>query len=380
MDVMNAAGFGRPQPRPARRLVPVRLDRVATGTVAVRQPAAVPVRLLQTRADGGIGADSGRLGRRQQVLISLMVLATVVALVGSGSFATFNAAGRNAVAITAGTLVLGDRANAGSECFSAGGLAPSNPQQVSGTNSSACSGVWSLATELPGTAITPLRMTVRNAGNLGASQLLVYAAGVCTNSHAGSGYDGTGSLCSQVQVEVQQYTDNTFGTPLLSTTTTTAAVAAGAGVSIPVAVSAAFVVNQSISVDSGANAETTTVTAIADATHLTASLVKAHASGVAVNGSHCWYGSTSGTSCLAEAGKLPAGCNVSTCTSYAFADATRTLTNFGTTVTSGAPINVGTLGAGASAYFLVFASLPGSSGDSFQGRRADLTFTWQVLQ
>lgn len=380
MDVMDAAGLGRPQPRPARRLVPVRLGRAAAAAVPVRHPAAVPVRLVRTQVAVAIGADSGRLGRRHQVLISLMVVATVVALVGSGSFATFNAAGRNAAAITAGTLVLGDRANAGSECFSAGGLAPSNPQKVSGANSSACSGVWSLATELPGTVISPLQMTIRDAGNVGASQLLLYAAGACANSHAGSGYDGAGSLCSQVQVEVQQYTDGTFGTPLLSTTTTTAALAAGAGVSIPVVASAAFVVNQSISLDSGANAETATVTAIADATHLTATLVKAHASGVTVNGSHCWYGSTSGTSCLAEASKLPAGCNAATCTSYAFADATRTLANFGTTVTSGAPINAGALGAGASAYFLVFASLPGSSGDSFQGRRADLTFTWQVLQ
>jgi len=87
-----------------------------------------------------------------------------------------------------------------------------------------------------------------------------------------------------------------------------------------------------------------------------------------------------GASCLAEVNKLPAGCNVSTCTSYAFADATSTLTNFGTTVTSGSPINVGAVNSGASTYFLVFASLPGSSGDSFQGRRADLTFTWLMVQ
>jgi hypothetical protein len=340
----------------------------------------VPIRLTRAQTAVAIESDSGRLDRRHQVLISLMVLATVGALVGSGSFATFNAAGRNAAAITAGTLILGDKANAGSECFSAGGLAPSNPQKVSGANTSACSGVWSLATELPGTAISPLQMTIRNAGNLSASQLLLYAAGACADSHAGSGYDGTGTLCSQVQVEVQQYTDSTFGTPLLSTSTTTSVLAAGAGVSIPVASSAAFVVNQSFNLDSGANAETSRVTAIADATHLTATLAKAHASGVTVSGSHCWYGSASGTSCLAEASKLPAGCNVSTCASYAFADAARTLANFGTTVTSGAPINTGTLGAGGSAYFLVFASLPGSSGDSFQGRRADLTFTWQVLQ
>jgi len=287
---------------------------------------------------------------------------------------------RNAATITAGVLVLGDKVNAGSECFSAGGVAPSNPQVVSPANTSACTGVWSLTTETPGTVISPLQMTIRNAGNLSASQLLLYASGACANSHNGAGYDGTGAICAQLQLEVQQYTDSTFGTPLLSTTTSSAAVIAGAGVSIPVVSSAAFVVGQSFAIDAGVNAETATVTAIADSTHVTATLTKAHASGVTLTGTHCWYGSTSSNSCLAETNKLPAACNVSTCTSYAFSDVTKTLANFGTSVTSGAPISSGTLGSGASAYFLIFASLPGSSGDIFQGRRADLTFTWQLGQ
>jgi hypothetical protein len=202
-----------------------------------------------------------------------------------------------------GVLVLGDKVNAGSECFSAGGAS------VSPANTSACTGVWSLATETPGTTIAPLRMTVRNGGSINASQLSLYAAGACANSHVGAGYDGTGAICAQVQLEVQQYTDSTFGTP-----------------------------------------------------------------------SRCWYGSGTATTCTAEANKLPAGCNVSTCTSYAFTDATKTLADFGATVTSGSPINAGAVAAGASTYFLLFASLPGNSGDSFQGRRADLTFTWLMVQ
>jgi len=232
-----------------------------------------------------------------------MIVGTVAAVVGSGSFATFNAATRNAPSITSGVLVLGDKLNAGSECFSAGG-ATVNP-----ANTSACTGVWSLTTETPGAAIAPLRMTVRNGGSIAASQLSLYAAAACANSHAGTGYDGTGAICAQVQLEIQQYTDSTFGTPL-----------------------------------------------------------------------HCWYGSGTATSCLAETNKLPAGCNVSTCTSYPFTDAAKTLADFGATVTNGSPINAGAVSAGASTYFLVFASLPGSSGDSFQGRRADLTFTWLMVQ
>ena len=300
MELTDATGRGRPQPRPGRDLRPARVGGVPIAS-AGRQPAAIPVRLAAVGT--AQQPESGRLGLRHQVLISLMVVGTVVALVGSGSFATFNAATRNAPSITNGVLVLGDKVNAGSECFSAGGAT------VKPANNSACTGVWSLSTETPGTAIAPLRMTIRNGGSIAASQLSLFAAGACANSHAGTGYDGTGAICSQVQLEIQQYTDSTFGTPL-----------------------------------------------------------------------KCWYGSGSATSCLAETNKLPAACNVSTCTSYAFADATKTLANFGATVTSGSPINAGAVAAGASTYFLIFASLPGSSGDSFQGRQADLTFTWLMVQ
>jgi hypothetical protein len=304
MEMTDAAGFGRPQPRPARELRPARIG--GSASPAARQQSAIPVRIVRAGGAAVSGRPAGRpgaLGLPQKVLISLMVVGTVVALIGSGSFATFNAATKNAPGITTGVLVLGDKVNAASECFSAGGAS------VSPANNTACTGVWSIATETPGTAISPLQMTIRNAGGIPASALSLYAAGACVNSHAGAGYDGTGAICSQVQLEIQQYTDGTFGTPL-----------------------------------------------------------------------KCWYGSAVGASCLAEAAKLPAGCNVSTCTSYPFVDAANTLTNFGTTVTSGSPINVGAVSSGASAYFLVFASLPGSSGDSFQGRRADLTFTWLMVQ
>jgi hypothetical protein len=292
---------------PGRRLVPVRIDRGASAAVPPRQVTAVPVRVAAPAASRPHAR--GQFGLGQQVLVSLMVLATVVGLVGSGTFASFNAATKNTAGITSGVLLLGDKVNAGSECFSAGGTAPSNPQIVSSSNTTTCSGLWSITTQTPGTAITPLKMTVRNAGNLSATSLEIFAAATCADSTNGTGYNGGGSLCGQVQLEIEQYTDNTFGTP-----------------------------------------------------------------------SHCWYGSTSGGACLAEANKTPAGCNVSTCTGYPFSDSTKTLANFGSAVTSGAPINTGSLAAAGSAYFLVFASLPGTSGDTFQGRRADLTFAWELLQ
>ena len=66
-------------------------------------------------------------------------------------------------------------------------------------------------------------------------------------------------------------------------TTTTAAVAAGSNVSIAVASSSGSQVGQQLVIDTGANQEQFTVTAISDATHLTADkLSKNHAAGVAV--------------------------------------------------------------------------------------------------
>ena len=294
---------------PARRLVPVRLDRSGTAALPAPRPAAVPVRVAGPTATPAARRNPLHFGLGQQVLVSLMLVATVAGMVGSGTFASFNAVTKNAVSITSGTLLLGDKVNAGSECFSAGGAAPSNPQTIGSANSSACTGVWSITTQTPGTAISPLQVTIRNVGNVNATSLVLFAAGACANSTNGTGYHGGGSLCPQVQLEVQQYSDSSFATP-----------------------------------------------------------------------SHCWYGSGTATTCTAEANKLPAGCNVSTCTSYSFSDASHNLSNFGSTVTSGSPINTGSSTAGGKAYFLVFANLPGNSGDSFQGERADLTFTWELVQ
>src|SRR5579859_5615561 len=132
---------------PGRRLVPVRLDRSATAVASPRQAAAIPVRVAAPAVRSA--RRSGSFGLAQQVLLSLMVVGVVVGMVGSGTFASFNALTNNAATITSGVLVLGDNVNAGSECFSAGGSAPSNPQTVSSTNQTACTGVWSITTQTP---------------------------------------------------------------------------------------------------------------------------------------------------------------------------------------------------------------------------------------
>jgi predicted ribosomally synthesized peptide with SipW-like signal peptide len=274
---------------PARRLLPVRIDRSAVAAPPIRLPAAVPVRVAAPGLVRVGGATrTVRFGLGQQVLLTLMLLGVLVGIVGSGTFASFNSLTKNSATITSGVLVLGDKLNAGTECFSAGGAT------VTAANTTACSGVWNITTQLPGVAITPLDMTIRNAGNIAASKLEIYPSATCADSTNGTGYNGGGSLCGQIQLQIQQYTDNTFTTPKTSS---------------------------------------------------------------------CLYGTASGTT--------PFAC---------VADATKTLGNFGSTVSSGSPINTGALSAGGSDYFQIVAILPGTSGDGFQGRRADLTFTWELFQ
>ena len=68
-----------------------------------------------------------------------------------------------------------------------------------------------------------------------------------------------------------------------STTTSAAIVLNVAAQSIAVVSSAGFAVNDIVTVDSGAGYEATVITAIADATHVTAIFAVNHASGVTIS-------------------------------------------------------------------------------------------------
>src|SRR5438105_11185695 len=110
---------------PGRRLLPVRIDRSTGVALPLRNPAPVPVRVAAPAlVRSGAPAAAPRFGLGSQLLVTLMLLAVIASLVGSGTFASFNALTKNAATITSGVLVLGDKVNAGTECFSAGGAAP----------------------------------------------------------------------------------------------------------------------------------------------------------------------------------------------------------------------------------------------------------------
>ena len=134
------------------------------------------------------------------VILSICTL-TVAATLANFTAETTNPTNRFA----SGTLVLSDKVNTGTVCFSTGG----GTTDVNVNNS--CDPL----------AVGPLQpgqssfgdLTLKNEGSLDASALKSYAS-TCVNSDAaGESYHGTGLPCSVLQFTVQQYSDSARTTP-----------------------------------------------------------------------------------------------------------------------------------------------------------------------
>lgn len=149
------------------------------------------------------------MDRTKKVLVALLVLGAL-ATVGVGTYATFNAQTTNPNnGFTTGTLVLSDKQT--TTCFSAGATA-----QIANNNvNSACDSVAFLALGKPGDAGTA-NFTLKNEGSINGATGLTLQASNCADTHVGAYYaDPTGNpLCGALGVQVQDYTDNTFTTPV----------------------------------------------------------------------------------------------------------------------------------------------------------------------
>jgi hypothetical protein len=134
------------------------------------------------------------------------VLAGLVASVGAGTFASFNAQTKNPTNLFAdGTLVLSDTKQGGTTCLStAGGTTDVNANDN-------CAQLFNLTVKKPGDSGTA-NLTIKNEGSIAASSLNLFMAG-CVNSDASAEtYHGTGLPCSKVQLYIQQYSDAAFTT------------------------------------------------------------------------------------------------------------------------------------------------------------------------
>ena len=143
-----------------------------------------------------------------KLLLSGLVVVGAAALVGAGTFASFNAQTRNPNNTFAdGTLVLSNTKAGGSACLSTG----------AGTNTdtnvnNACDTLFGLTVKKPGDSGTA-NLTIKNDGTLDASTLKVFSA-ACANANAtGETYNGSGLPCSKVQIYIQQWSDSGFTIP-----------------------------------------------------------------------------------------------------------------------------------------------------------------------
>jgi hypothetical protein len=148
------------------------------------------------------------MDRRKKLLISAALVLAVAAVIGAGSFATFNAqTGNPGNAFAAGTLVLSDTKQGGSACLSTGG-------GTTDTNvNTNCDTLYNLTVKKPGDSGTA-NVTLKNEGSLAGSLFKVFS-NACTGGDAsGETYHGTGNPCTKVQLYIQQFSDSGFSTPL----------------------------------------------------------------------------------------------------------------------------------------------------------------------
>jgi hypothetical protein len=146
------------------------------------------------------------MSKKRKILVTSAVLLVLAAGLGFGSFATFNAQTNNAGNVFAhGTIVLSNTKQGGIACLSTGG-GNTNTNVNTG-----CDQLLNLPVKKPGDSGTA-NLTLKNVGSLNATTFKVFAP-TCTNANAtGESYNGTGSPCTNVQLYIQQWTDNTFTT------------------------------------------------------------------------------------------------------------------------------------------------------------------------
>lgn len=147
-------------------------------------------------------ADEKKL-RRRKILLSLGAVAVVGAVVGGGTYATFNAQTANPGNVWAnGTLVLSNKVGTGTTCLSTG--AGTNADTNVNAN---CDALFSGATLRKPNDSATVNVAVRNEGSLNASALKLHSSACTPGDTTGETYKGSGDPCDKVQLYVQKWTD-----------------------------------------------------------------------------------------------------------------------------------------------------------------------------
>ncbi|HEX2195805.1 MAG TPA: hypothetical protein VHJ76_02670 [Actinomycetota bacterium] len=145
----------------------------------------------------------GKKQRRKKILLSLGAVAVVGAVVGGGTYATFNAQTANPGNVWAnGTLILSNKVGTGTTCLSTG--AGTNADTNVNAN---CDALFSGATLRKPNDSATVNVNVRNEGSLNAAALKLHSSACSAGDTAGETYKGTGDPCDKVQLYVQKWTD-----------------------------------------------------------------------------------------------------------------------------------------------------------------------------
>lgn len=144
--------------------------------------------------------------RKRKWLLTIAVAIAGLAAMGSGSFASYSAQTTNPNnKFSTGALVLTNTKQGGSACLStAGGATDTN------VNNS-CDQLLNLTVKKPGDSSTA-NLTVQNSGSLAATIFKIFSSACADSNAAAETFHGTGSLCSKVQLYIQQWSNSGFST------------------------------------------------------------------------------------------------------------------------------------------------------------------------
>jgi hypothetical protein len=146
-----------------------------------------------------------RKQRRRKILLTLGAVAVVGAVVGGGTYATFNAQTANPGNVWAnGTLILSNKVGTGTTCLSTG--AGTNTDSNVNAN---CDALFSGATLRKPNDSATVNVAIKNEGSLNASALKLHSSACTPGDTAGETYKGSGDPCDKVQMYVQKWTDAT---------------------------------------------------------------------------------------------------------------------------------------------------------------------------
>lgn len=145
--------------------------------------------------------------RHRRVVATVLVLAGLVAAVGVGAFASFNAQASNPGNLFAdGTLVLSNSVNGRTACLSTGG------GSTDANVNDKCDALFDASVKKPGD-VSSGTLALKNDGSVDMSKLVVFSK-ACTDADAVTEpYHGTGNPCGKIQLTIQAYADAGFSKP-----------------------------------------------------------------------------------------------------------------------------------------------------------------------